>query len=98
MSIKDKDLKEIAYLARINIRKEDFSSLKKDLEEILSLVEEMNESDTSNTEAMSHPLDISQPLREDVVTEPDNRERNLTIAPSTKYGLFLVPKVIEGDK
>ena len=98
MSIKDKDLKEIAYLARINIRKEHFSSLKRDLEEILSLVEEMNESDTSKTEAMSHPLDISQPLREDVVTELDDREKNLKLAPSTKYGLFLVPKVIEGDK
>ncbi len=98
MSIKDKDLKEIAYLARINIRKEDFSSLKEDLEEILSLVEEMNECDTSETEAMSHPLDISQPLRDDAVTEPDNKEKNLAIAPSTKYGLFLVPKVIEGDK
>ena len=71
MSIKDKDLKEIAYLARINIRKEEFSSLKEDLEEILSLVEEMNESDTSNTEAMSHPLDISHPLRDMIRKGPN---------------------------
>ena len=41
----------------------------------------MNESDTSKTEAMSHPLDISQPLREDVVTELDDREKNLKLAP-----------------
>ena len=97
MSIKDKDLKEIAYLARINIRKEDFSSLKKDLDEILSLVEEMNESDTSNTEAMSHPLNLSQPIRPDEVTEEDQREKLQETAPSVQSGLFLVPKVIEGE-
>ena len=61
MALSDKELKEITYLARINVKEESFSSLKKELEQILTLFEELNEADTSSVEAMSHPLDLSQP-------------------------------------
>ena len=97
MSLKDEDLEQIAYLARINIDKSKFPSLKKELESILSLVEKMNSADTESVEAMSHPLDISQPLRKDKVTEEDNWENLQKNAPSIKAGLFLVPKVIDGE-
>ncbi len=58
MALSDKELKEIAYLARINVKEESFSSLKKELEQILTLFEELNEADTSSVDAMSHPLDL----------------------------------------
>ena len=44
---------------------------------------------------MSHPLDLSQPLRKDKVTEKDDRKNLQKNAPSTRAGLFMVPKVIE---
>jgi aspartyl-tRNA(Asn)/glutamyl-tRNA(Gln) amidotransferase subunit C len=44
---------------------------------------------------MSHPLDLPQRLREDIVTEPDQRDALLALAPSAENGLYLVPKVIE---
>ena len=97
MSLSDQELKEIAYLARINVKDESLSSLKVELEEILKLFEELNEADTSDIDAMSHPLDLSQPVRKDEVTEKNEREELLRNAPSAKSGLFLVPKVIEGE-
>ncbi|RZO95794.1 MAG: Asp-tRNA(Asn)/Glu-tRNA(Gln) amidotransferase subunit GatC [Gammaproteobacteria bacterium] len=97
MALSDQELKEIAYLARINIKEDSFSSLKKELEQILELFEELNEADTSEVTAMSHPLDLSQPTRKDEVTEENQREELLKNAPSVQSGLFLVPKVIEGE-
>ena len=97
MALSDQELKEIAYLARINVNEESLSSLKKELEDILNLFEELNEADTSEVEAMSHPLDLSQPTRKDEVTEENLREELLKNAPSVKSGLFLVPKVIDGE-
>ena len=95
MSLKDQDLEKIAYLSKININKDQFPSLKKELENILDLVEQMNSADTKSVEAMSHPLDIFQPLRKDKVTEKNDRDNLQKTAPSTKAGLYLVPKVIE---
>ena len=97
MALSDQELKEIAYLARINIKEDSFSSLKKELEQILELFEELNEADTSEVTAMSHPLDLSQPTRKDEVTEENQREELLKNAPSVQSGLFLVPKVIDGE-
>ena len=97
MALSDQELKEIAYLARINVSEDSLSSLKKELEDILDLFEELNEADTSEVQAMSHPLDLSQPIRKDEVTEENQIEELLKNAPSVKSGLFLVPKVIEGE-
>ena len=95
MSIKDNDLEEIANLAKIGINSSLFNELKKDLQNILNLVEKMNATDTKDVEPMSHPLDISQPLRKDEVTEENSREKLQENAPLIKSGLFLVPKVID---
>ena len=97
MALTDKELKEIAYLARINVSQNIFPSLKKELQDILGLFDELNNADTSDIEAMSHPLDLSQPTREDKVTEVNEREKLQKNAPLVKSGLFLVPKVIDGE-
>ena len=62
------------------------------------LFEELNAAETSEISAMSHPLDLSQPTRQDEVTEENLREELLKNAPSVQSGLFLVPKVIEGEE
>ena len=97
MALSDKELNEIAYLARININKDSFPALKGELEQILDLFEKLNSAETNEVEAMSHPLDLSQPTRPDVVTEEDQREKLQETAPLIQSGLFLVPKVIEGE-
>ncbi|EXU79288.1 glutamyl-tRNA amidotransferase subunit C [Comamonas aquatica DA1877] len=55
--------------------------------------------DTSGVQPLAHPVaaiqDIALRLREDVASEPNQREANMRNAPAQGEGLFLVPKVIE---
>jgi len=55
--------------------------------------------DTSGIEPLAHPMatvaEVALRLREDTVSEPNNREANQQSAPAVERGLFLVPKVIE---
>jgi aspartyl-tRNA(Asn)/glutamyl-tRNA(Gln) amidotransferase subunit C len=62
---------------------------------ILELVGRMSEVDTAGVEPMSHPENAGQRLREDRVTEHDEREAFQSVAPQVEDGLYLVPKVIE---
>ena len=55
----------------------------------------MQKVDTEGIEPMSHAQDVTLRLRDDVVTEPNQRELFQSIAPQVEGGLYLVPKVIE---
>ena len=95
MSLDADDVKKIAYLARLKIDEADIPSYVSNLTNILDLVEEMSSVDTEGVLPMSHPMDAVQRLREDVVTEKDQRDDFQKIAPKTEDGLYLVPQVIE---
>lgn len=89
------DLDRLAELARIELTAEHAAAFHADLERVLALVDRLQAVDTSGVEPMSHPLDLPQRLREDAVTEPDQRDVLLALAPAAENGLYLVPKVIE---
>ncbi|WP_150051469.1 MULTISPECIES: Asp-tRNA(Asn)/Glu-tRNA(Gln) amidotransferase subunit GatC [Methylomonas] len=95
MSLTANDVNKIAYLARLGIDSQDIESYAKDLSGILDLVAKMEQADTVGVVPMSHPLDQTQRLRADQVTEADRRQCFQAIAPQTEAGLYLVPKVIE---
>ncbi len=95
MSLDTDDIKAIAKLARLNIDEADVPLYATNLSNILHLVEQMNSVDTSGVVPMSHPLDVVQRLRDDKVTESDHRDEFQNVAPATREGLYLVPKVIE---
>ena len=95
MAINKSEIKKIAHLARINISQEEVLQVEEKLVGILSLIEKMQEVDTESIEPMSHALNINQPLREDVVTQEDIREKSLSLAPHSEKSLFIVPQVIE---
>ncbi|MEG2796248.1 MAG: Asp-tRNA(Asn)/Glu-tRNA(Gln) amidotransferase subunit GatC, partial [Pseudomonas sp.] len=65
------------------------------LNSILGLVDEMQAVNTDGIEPLAHPLEASQRLRADVVTETNHREAYQSIAPAVENGLYLVPKVID---
>jgi len=65
------------------------------LELSAAMVDEMRAVDTTGVAPMSHPQEVTQRLREDRVTETDERELFLSLAPEVEDGLYLVPKVIE---
>jgi aspartyl-tRNA(Asn)/glutamyl-tRNA(Gln) amidotransferase subunit C len=95
MSLTPETVKKIAHLARLNLSESDMALYTPQLSGILDLIEQMNQVDTSNIEALAHPLDISQRLRPDTVSEADLREKFQGIAPQVEAGFYLVPKVIE---
>ncbi len=95
MSLDTDDVKAIARLARLNIDEADVPHYATNLSNILDLVEQMNSVDTTGVIPMSHPLDVAQRLRDDVVTEKNQRDAFQSVAPATQDGLYLVPKVIE---
>ncbi|MGR8931269.1 MAG: Asp-tRNA(Asn)/Glu-tRNA(Gln) amidotransferase subunit GatC [Gammaproteobacteria bacterium] len=95
MSLTADDVKKIAYLARLGIDEQQIDNYANDLSNILDLMTQMGQTDTSDVVPMAHPLDQMQRLRPDVVTENDQREHFQAIAPQTEAGLYLVPKVIE---
>ena len=95
MSLDAEQVKKIAHLARLEINEADIPGYAETLSSILDLVDQMAAVNTDDVEPMAHPMDASQRLREDVVTETDKRERFQSVAPKTEDGLYLVPKVIE---
>jgi aspartyl-tRNA(Asn)/glutamyl-tRNA(Gln) amidotransferase subunit C len=95
MSLTSEEVKKIAYLARLSINDDDIEHYARELSGILDLVEQMNAVNTEDVKPMAHPQDASQRMREDVVTETNQREKYQKVAPVTEAGLFLVPKVIE---
>ena len=95
MALEKNDVEKIAHLARLALDEQDVPKYAREISKILALVEQMNQVDTRDVEPMAHPLDASQRLRPDVVTEEDQRELFQTNAPQVEAGLYLVPKVIE---
>lgn len=95
MSLDKEDVEKIAHLARLALVEADIPEYTRNLSNILDLVEQMGKVDTRGVTPMAHPLDMSQRLRADEVTESNQREHFQAHAPSVENGLFLVPKVIE---
>ena len=95
MSLTPDDVKAIARLARLAIAEQDIPAYAKNLSSILEFVAQLDRADTSKVQPMAHPLDMTQRMREDAVTDQANRERYQENAPQVEAGLYLVPKVVE---
>ncbi|MCW9023488.1 MAG: Asp-tRNA(Asn)/Glu-tRNA(Gln) amidotransferase subunit GatC [Gammaproteobacteria bacterium] len=95
MSLDKQDVEKIAHLARLAIDEKDIPNYAQNLSNILELVEQMDAVNTDDVSPMAHPTDAMQRLREDEVTETNQREQFQTVAPQVEDGLYLVPKVIE---
>jgi aspartyl-tRNA(Asn)/glutamyl-tRNA(Gln) amidotransferase subunit C len=95
MSLSTQDVEKVARLARLAMTGPEIETARAQLSGIFDLIAEMQAVDTAGIEPMSHAQDLSQRLREDKVTETNQREAFQAIAPQVEAGLFLVPKVIE---
>jgi aspartyl-tRNA(Asn)/glutamyl-tRNA(Gln) amidotransferase subunit C len=95
MSLDNKQVKEIAYLARLSVDDSQLEQSTEELNNILNLMEELGEIETADIEPMEHPLHMSQRLRDDEVSEGDLSKEFQEIAPKTGKSHFLVPTVIE---
>lgn len=95
MSLSDADVRRIAHLARLAVSEPEIEAARGQLNGIFAMIETLRAVDTTGVEPMAHAVEMSQPLREDAVTEPDLREKYQAAAPAVENGLYLVPKVIE---
>lgn len=99
MALTPQDIGRIANLARLELNPSESERMLTQLNEFFDIVEKMRAVDTTGVEPLAHPVaaiqDVQLRLRDDVASEPDQREANQLSAPAVERGLFLVPKVIE---
>ncbi len=95
MSLTADQIRQVAHLARLELKPEMTDAYARQLSNIMAMVGQLSNADTANVTPMAHPLDMHQRLRLDEVTAPNQRDAFQAIAPATENGLYLVPKVIE---
>ena len=99
MALNSQDIARIANLARLELSADESERMLTKINGFFELVEKMNAVDTTGITPLAHPVEVVQPvallLRDDAVSEPNNRDNNQRSAPAVERGLFLVPKVIE---
>lgn len=95
MALERCEVEKIAHLARLGLNEGDLPRTTETLNNILGLIDRMQAVDTTGVEPLAHPLEATQRLRADQVTETNHRDEYQAIAPAVENGLYLVPKVIE---
>ena len=99
MALTPEDVSRIAHLARLELSPAEQAAMLSQLSGFFRIVEQMSAVDTGGIEPLYTPLsavqEVALRLRDDVVTETDDRAANQKSAPAVEDGLFLVPKVIE---
>ena len=95
MSIEKGDIEKLSQLARINVSTDVADMVTDRINDVLSMVDQLQAIDTENIEPMAHPNDATQRLRNDEISESDQRQALMLNAPAQEDGLFLVPKVID---
>lgn len=89
------DIVHLARLARLSLDETATTKAEQDLHNIIAMIDVMQAIDTAGVEPMAHPLDATQRLREDQVTEVVDAAEFQATAPSTQDGYYLVPRVVE---
>ena len=99
MSLHALEIQRIANLARLELTPDQSERMLTQINSFFEIVEQMRAVETCGIEPLAHPVavmqDIALRLREDIASEPNQREANQRSAPAVERGLFLVPKVIE---
>jgi len=94
VALSEKDVQYVAKLARLEVTNEEVAKYTQQLANILQYVEQLNQLDTSNVEPLTHPLDMKNVFREDVVVPSLTQQEVLSNAPEPQSGHFKVPKIM----
>jgi len=95
MALTTDQVARIAHLARLQLPSDENLRVTESLNNILGLIDQLQAANTQGIEPMAHPLDATQPLRVDRVTELNQRDAYQSIAPAVQDGCYLVPRVVE---
>jgi aspartyl-tRNA(Asn)/glutamyl-tRNA(Gln) amidotransferase subunit C len=95
VSLTREDVQKLCVLARLEIAPDEMVDVLAKLSDIVGLVSQLEAEDTTDVVPMAHPLDQTQKLRSDQITETDEHQLYQKNAPLVEKDLYLVPKVIE---
>jgi aspartyl-tRNA(Asn)/glutamyl-tRNA(Gln) amidotransferase subunit C len=95
VSLSKEQVEYIATLARLKLQDDEIADVVEKLSSIVDFVDQLQAAPTDDVEPMAHPLNMSQRLRADEITEFDQRDQVQKNAPSVEDGYYLVPRVIE---
>lgn len=95
MALERCDVEKLAHLARLGLDDAQIDSSTASLNTILDMVNAMQAVNTDNIAPLANPLEATQRLRPDIVTESNHRDDYQALAPAVENGLYLVPKVID---
>ena len=95
MAVDENTVRRIAFLARLKIEDDNLEAAKNEFNKILDWVDELNEVDTAEVEPLVSVNEQILRLRNDEVTDGNQREAVLKNAPSAEFDYFCVPKVVE---
>ena len=88
-------IKYLESLARITLSESEEEKVGKELQDILTYVDTLNELDTTDVEAMSHSFPITNVLRKDEVKPSMSPDEIVANAPESQDGAFVVPKTVD---
>ena len=88
------NIEQLAHLAHLAVDNEQALALKQELTAIFNMIDTLVKHDTSGIDPLAHPLNQTQPLRQDTVSETNQRSQLQQGAPATDDGLYLVPQFI----
>ena len=91
------EVQKMAELSKLELPEDKLAVLTTRLEKVLALVEKMNQAKTQDIEPLAHPFNATQPLRDDIISEKNQRELFQQNAPQIEAGLYIVPKFIESE-
>jgi len=94
MSISRQDVEHVANLAKLRLTDQEIDDYTRQLGEILTYMEKLDELDTSDVEPLSHVMDVTNAFRDDEPKESLDRDKALANAPKSDGEFFVVPKVI----
>ncbi len=95
MGIREQDIDKLCVLAQLGLDPAERTRARADLNRMIEMIDAISEVATDGIEPLAHPLDATARLRADAVTEAVDPEPFQRIAPLTRDGLYLVPRVVE---
>lgn len=97
MKIDEKEISRVSKLARLELSDEEKNEFSKQLSDIISYVEKVNELDTKNIMPADHIVDLKNVYREDKALDSLEIEKIEKMSPKFENGHIVVPKIIEGN-
>ena len=95
MALSKTDIEYIAHLARLGVSEAEIPDYQAKLGKIIEFIDELGQAATDDIMPMAHPLDMTQRLRADEVTEQNARDTYQQNAEQVADGLYVVPRVVE---